>query len=168
MSKTLVLFLANAVPQNACMISNGGSWVRRQYMNPASSSYSSVGVWMWETKTSRSRARKAAVLKRANSIKARKTCSSKQAVGLSAGRARTEMYVLVLLEVRGGRVERNYMCGEAVALVTGCRAKPPRAVQVHQRGYEGSLCLCVRGAWHGMAWHGRCALARCVPGRADR
>jgi len=56
------------------------------------------------------------------------------------------------------------MCGEAVALVDymprrelSRATRATKTVQVHERGYEGSLCLGVHGAWaawHGMAWHG--------------
>lgn len=54
------------------------------------------------------------------------------------------------------------MCGEAVALVDymprrelSRATRATKTVQVHERGYEGSLCLGVHGAWaawHGMAW----------------
>ena len=51
------------------------------------------------------------------------------------------------------------MCGEAVALVDymprrelSRATRATKTVQVHERGYEGSLCLGVHGAW--AAWHG--------------
>lgn len=81
---------------------------------------------------------------------------------MSAGRAHTEMYVLVLLKgtewtglsVEGSaavdagrsRVARNYLCGEAVALeLSVCSLLVSKAVLVLERGYEGCPW------WHGMA-----------------
>jgi hypothetical protein len=37
--------------------------------------------------------------------------------------------------------EQQLLCGEeAVALVSGCRVKPSKKCQVHERGYAGGLC----------------------------
>ena len=52
------------------------------------------------------------------------------------------MYVRGTEEGRRAAGE-NYMCGEAVALVTGGAAESSplsRTYQVGERGYEGSLC----------------------------
>jgi hypothetical protein len=55
------------------------------------------------------------------------------------------------------------MCGEAVALVTGCRVKPSELARVLERGYEGSLCpngrhglLHVKEGLIAWEWRDRC------------
>jgi hypothetical protein len=62
------------------------------------------------------------MLKRANSIKASRICTSKQ----SECRKSTEMYVLERYGGDSAGLGRSYMCGEAVVLVTGCRLTPSR------------------------------------------